>query len=71
MVDQCCGLPGYERVWAIGDCVEVPEPEGDGIYAPTAQNATRQGERVAKNVVGAMLTGAYLELRWLQISHSR
>mgnify|MGYP006951167235 CR=1 FL=1 len=31
-------------MWALGDCAEVPQPEGDGTYAPTAQNATREGE---------------------------
>ena len=52
-VDDCCALPDYPGIWAIGDCAEVPGPEG-GTYAPTAQNATREGERVARNIFAVM-----------------
>src|SRR5581483_4707361 len=53
-VDACCAVPGYAGVWALGDCAEVPKPKGDGTYAPTAQNATREGELVARNVVAVL-----------------
>ncbi len=53
VVDECCAIPGYEGIWAMGDCAEVPEPEG-GTYTPTAQNATREGQRVARNIVAVM-----------------
>jgi NADH:ubiquinone reductase (H+-translocating) len=50
----CCAAPDYPGVWALGDCAEVPKPQGDGTYAPTAQNATREGELVARNIVAAL-----------------
>jgi NADH:ubiquinone reductase (H+-translocating) len=53
-VDACCAAPDYPGVWALGDCAEVPKPQGDGTYAPTAQNATREGELVARNIVAAL-----------------
>lgn len=53
VVDDCCAVPGYEGIWAIGDCAEVPQSDG-GTYAPTAQNATREGQRVARNIVAVM-----------------
>ncbi len=53
-VDACCAVPGFVGVWALGDCAEVPKPEGHGTYGPTAQNATREGELVAHNIVAAL-----------------
>jgi NADH dehydrogenase FAD-containing subunit len=44
-------VKGHSGVWALGDCVETPIPGGDGkTYAPTAQNATREGWHVARNI---------------------
>lgn len=56
VVDACCRVPGHPGVWAVGDCAEIPQPHGQKTYAPTAQNATREGTRVAENIV-AMLRG--------------
>ena len=50
VVDGCFRVQGCEGVWAIGDCAEIPEPEGGGTYAPTAQNAVREGRQLAKNI---------------------
>ncbi len=50
-VDTYCRVPGFPGVWALGDCAEVPEPDGKGTYAPTAQNATREGKLVGGNIV--------------------
>ncbi len=50
-VDSCCRIPGFPGVWALGDCAEVPTPDGQGTYAPTAQNATREGKLVGGNIV--------------------
>lgn len=52
-VDGCCRVPGFTDIWALGDCAEIPQPDG-GTYAPTAQNATREGSLVAHNIVAAM-----------------
>jgi len=51
VVDSCCRLPGYPHVWALGDCAEIPRADSSGTYAPTAQNATREGMRVACNII--------------------
>jgi NADH dehydrogenase len=56
VVDGCCRIPGHFGLWALGDCAEVPKPGGKETYAPTAQNATREGRLVARNIV-AMLRG--------------
>lgn len=49
-VDRCCCVPGYPGVWAIGDCAEIPNASG-GTYAPTGQNASREGPHVARNIM--------------------
>ncbi len=54
-VNGCCQVTEREGVWAIGDCAEIPNPAGKpGTYAPTAQNATREGALVAQNIVSAL-----------------
>jgi NADH:ubiquinone reductase (H+-translocating) len=53
-VDECCRVPGHSGVWALGDCAEVPKGTSKGSYAPTAQNATREGRLVARNVVAVL-----------------
>lgn len=50
VVDATCAVPEHPGVWALGDCAEVPEPNGKKTYAPTAQNATREGSLVARNI---------------------
>jgi NADH dehydrogenase len=53
-VDGCCQVPGHAGVWALGDCAEIPNPATNETYAPTAQNATREGKLVAQNIVGSL-----------------
>lgn len=57
VVDGCCRVQGHPHVWALGDCAEVPKPGGKGTYAPTAQNATREGAQVARNIAAVMRGG--------------
>jgi NADH dehydrogenase len=54
VVDACCAVEGHPGVWALGDCGEVPQPGGHKNYAPTAQNAMREGPQVARNIVALM-----------------
>jgi len=56
-VNACCQVSGYPGIWALGDCAEIPNADGKGFYAPTAQNATQEGKLVAHNIVAA-LSGA-------------
>jgi NADH dehydrogenase len=53
-VDKALAVPGYPGVWAIGDCAAIPKPDGSGDYEMTAQNATREGVHVARNVLRAI-----------------
>ncbi len=50
-VNGACQVSGFSDVWALGDCAEIPQADGTGTYAPTAQNATREGKLVAQNIV--------------------
>jgi len=47
-------VPSHPGVWALGDCAEVPKHGSKGTYAPTAQNATREGALVARNIVAVL-----------------
>jgi NADH dehydrogenase len=53
-VDSTCAVPGHDGIWALGDCAEVPVPGQHSTYAPTAQNAIREGKRVGQNIVAVM-----------------
>jgi len=46
----------HPTIFALGDCAAVPLPDGHGCYAPTAQNAIREGPVAAANVA-ALLRG--------------
>ncbi|MDQ3907272.1 MAG: NAD(P)/FAD-dependent oxidoreductase [Acidobacteriota bacterium] len=54
VVDQCFRVPGRAGVWALGDCAEIPKGDSKQTYSPTAQNATREGRLVARNIVATM-----------------
>lgn len=54
-VDSCFRVKGFPGVWALGDCAEIPQKDGK-TYAPTAQNATREGTHLAQNI-SAVLRG--------------
>lgn len=57
-VEPTLRVAGADGVWAIGDCAQIPDPDGDGdTYPPTAQHALREGRAVADNVA-AVLRGA-------------
>lgn len=54
LVDGHCAVRDHAGIWALGDCAEIPKPESNGTYAPTAQNATREGTLVARNILAVM-----------------
>jgi NADH dehydrogenase len=54
ITDAYCRVPGYSDVWAIGDSAAIPQPGKHEPYAPLAQNATREGQLVARNIVAAL-----------------
>jgi len=49
-------VEGHENVFALGDCAAVPTSVPGSFYAPTAQNAEREGPVAAANVA-ALLRG--------------
>lgn len=53
-VEASGAVPDYPGVWAIGDCAALPKPDGKSTYAPTAQNATREGTLVASNIAATL-----------------
>lgn len=53
--DSCFRVEGQTNVWALGDCAEIPDPNKHGkTFAPTAQNATREGALLAENIVAVI-----------------
>ena len=56
VVDATMRSRSHPEVWAIGDCAEIPGPDGRP-YPALAQHATREGRHVANNVA------AYVEGR--------
>lgn len=40
----------HPTIFALGDCAAVPKPDGSGAFAPTAQNAIREGPVAAANI---------------------
>lgn len=49
-VNPDLSVPGWPNVWAVGDGAAVPDGKG-GVFAPTAQNAIREGPVLARNIV--------------------
>ncbi|CAN5565642.1 hypothetical protein BH20CHL7_BH20CHL7_04660 [soil metagenome] len=53
--DQNLRVNGFHDIWAVGDCVHIPDSDRDGQPCPpTAQHALRQGRQAADNLVAAM-----------------
>ncbi|TAM89359.1 NAD(P)/FAD-dependent oxidoreductase [bacterium] len=46
-------VPGFPGVWVLGDCAQIPKPEG-GWYPPTAQHAIREAPLLARNIVASV-----------------
>jgi NADH dehydrogenase len=55
LADSHLQVPGFDNVWALGDCAAVPDPARKGSPCPpTAQHAIRQGRVVGHNVAAAL-----------------
>jgi NADH dehydrogenase len=50
-------VAGHDNIFALGDCAAVPTATPGSFYAPTAQNAEREGPVAAANIL-ALLRGA-------------
>jgi NADH dehydrogenase len=51
----------HPTIFALGDCAAVPTPDGRGYYAPTAQNAIREGPIAAANIAALIRTTGRLK----------
>ncbi len=51
IVDERLRLPGYEEVYAIGDCTQLLDPAGRPL-PPTAQMAEKAAAYVARTIIG-------------------
>ena len=52
--DPALRVRGCEGVWALGDCVAVPDAASGHPCPPTAQYAIRQGRRLVENIAAVL-----------------
>lgn len=52
--DEFMRVPGYEGLWAVGDCSSIVNPDSGRPFPPTAQHAIRQGRVLAGNITAAI-----------------
>jgi NADH:ubiquinone reductase (H+-translocating) len=57
LIDQYFEIAGHPDVSAIGDCMAMPNPGGEGYVPPTAQHATRQAKVLAHNINAKLFGG--------------
>ena len=57
IVNQFLEVPGFEGVWALGDCVFALDSRTGKPYPPTAQHAIREGKIVGKNIMATIRGG--------------
>ena len=57
MVNPDLSVPGFEGLWAVGDCAAVTNAYDASVCPPTAQFAEAQAKQLAANIV-AQLNGA-------------
>lgn len=54
--DATFAVPGLDRVWALGDCASILDPQTGRPMPATAQHAVREGPHAARNII-AVLNG--------------
>ena len=54
VVNADMSIPGFERLWALGDCALVPNANDGGISPPTAQFADKQARWLARNILATV-----------------
>ncbi len=54
--DEFMRVPGYDGVWAVGDCAWITDKTGKP-FPPTAQHAIRQGKVLAHNIRMSIVGG--------------
>lgn len=52
LVEGTLRVSGFDNIWAVGDCAQIPDPDHEGqSYPPTAQHAQREGKVAAENIL--------------------
>jgi NADH dehydrogenase len=54
VVDETLAVPGWQGIWALGDCALVPDRRTGKPYPPTAQHAIRQAKIAARNIAASL-----------------
>ncbi|MEO8616222.1 MAG: NAD(P)/FAD-dependent oxidoreductase [Luteolibacter sp.] len=54
LVDDTFSVPDHQGIWAIGDCAAIPNLDSGGFHPPTAQHASREGVRAARNILATI-----------------
>jgi len=54
VVDPFFEIPGWEEVYALGDCASLVDSKSGKPHPPTAQHAVREGKTVARNLAAAL-----------------
>jgi NADH dehydrogenase len=54
VVDETLAVPGWQGIWALGDCALVPDRRTGKPYPPTAQHAIRQAKTAARNIAASL-----------------
>src|SRR5215467_10015424 len=54
VVKRYLEVPGYNGVYALGDCASITDPHTGKSYPPTAQHAIREGKVAAENIILAV-----------------
>lgn len=53
-VNADMSVPGFEGIWALGDCAAVPNQLDGKVCPPTAQFADRQARQLAHNIAAKL-----------------
>jgi NADH dehydrogenase len=54
VTSETLAVPGWNGVWALGDCAVVPDPRTGKPHPPTAQHALREARTAAANIVATL-----------------
>jgi NADH:ubiquinone reductase (H+-translocating) len=66
-VEATMEVPGWQGVWALGDCAAIPDIIAGGQCPPTAQHALRQGKVLARNILASIRGGEKKPFRFKTI----
>jgi len=66
--DATMRVDGFDNVWAVGDCAQIPDVYSGGSCPPTAQHALRQGKAVPHHLAGALLCRPLTPVRFRTIA---